>query len=211
MQEINTLIKHGGLDNIKRQLIVNPEYLQFKDTDAYDSPPTRFEKNEIVEYRYRMKWITGFYFTVGREYQVFIRNDKGKQLKINSKSFYGIRKNELHQLFNDITDRLWNFYFYDITDNFLKRIGDGEDIEVCNTIISKHGLILRSVSILKEQNKFIEWGNVGTKDYHTYFAIFDLTNASKTNASYYYINDWNVGVLCVLIKSILDQMKRETQ
>src|ERR1051325_6216725 len=107
MQELIFLIQRGPLDNRKRQLIINPRFLQFENKDMLADPFTRFNSEEIKECRYGVNWIRGISdFIIGREYQIFLRSQRNIILKINFKSFYGIGKKRLHQQFIDIMDAL---------------------------------------------------------------------------------------------------------
>lgn len=183
-QEINVTIKRGLLDSRKRQLIINPSFIQFEDKDLLSDPFTRFEKDEIADYRFGINWIKGFEFTIVREYQIFIRNTDSKALKINFKSFYGIMKNELNKLYADILKALWQFYFADITNDLLTKYRDGESIEVSDVQISNNGLTIKSSGIFKEQKKTIAWEKVGTSDYYTYFNIHSIEDIVNVNRGY---------------------------
>jgi hypothetical protein len=50
----------------------------------------------------------GLEFTIGREYQIFIRNHESQTIKIRFKSFYGYRRAELHKLNAHILKQLRN-------------------------------------------------------------------------------------------------------
>ena len=203
IQEINLSIKRGFLDSRKRQLILNPAFIQFEDKDLLSDPFTRFVKSEIIAFRYGINWIQGYRFTIGREYQIFIHNQDNKTLKINFKSFYGIKKAELHKLYGEIIKALWDFYFGDITDKFLNKFRNGNDIDVGNVPISQRGVTIKASGIFKEQAKFIPWEKVRTRDYQTYFNIHSTEDTVNINRSYSYLKDWNTAVLYSVVRTIL--------
>lgn len=202
-EEINLTIKRGFLDSRKRQLIISPDFIQFEDKDLHNAPFTRFEKDEISAYRFGINWIKGFEFTIGREYQIFIRNTDNKTLKINFKSFYGIKKNELYKQYSEIIKAIWEFYFGDITNTLLNEFRNGQNIEVGKVLISLEGVTITASGLFKEQRKLIPWEKVGTKDYQTYFNIHSIEDTVNINRIYSYLSDWNTGVLYSVIRTIL--------
>ena len=76
-KELEFTIKRGITDNAQRKLILNPEFIQFESNDLATNLYTTFNENEIVEFRYGMKWIT-FKLTFGREYFIYIKNNQNK-------------------------------------------------------------------------------------------------------------------------------------
>ena len=202
MEEIKTIIKRGGLDNLKRELIINPDFIQFEDTDSKTTSPTRFEKESITEYRYGVEWFSGFYLPVGLQFKVHLRNSENKIIKINFRSFYGYRKKELALLLSNIVDALWEFYFAGVADNFLRKLHDGESIEIGDARISSEGITLKKKGSRKVQENFIPWNDVGTQNYQSYFAIFSK-NTPTINGAYYYMSDWNTAILFSIVRAIL--------
>jgi hypothetical protein len=143
MEEIHFSIKRGLLDNRERKLIINPESIKFENKDSKSDTYTQFNKDSIVEYRYGIKWIEGIYFTIGREYQIFIRNKENHILKINFKSFYGINKKEYHNKYAEIVDTLWQLYFSDISRFYLDKFHKEEDFAINNVIFTKNNLTIK--------------------------------------------------------------------
>ncbi len=205
MEETQFLIKWGLLDNKERKLILNPDYIRFDDTYSY----TQFDKESIVEYRYGIKWIDGIYFTIGREYQIFIRNKENHILKINFKSFYGINKKEYHNKYAEIVDTLWQLYFSDISRFYLDKFHNEEDFTINNVIFTKNNLTINVNGIIKEEAKTIPWEKVGTRDYQTYFAIYSIDNPLDINRGYNYHADWNTGLLYSVVRTILNSKQKD--
>lgn len=50
-------IKRSYLDNINRELVISDEILKFQNKDTKENPFTLFNKDEILEYRYGIRWI----------------------------------------------------------------------------------------------------------------------------------------------------------
>jgi len=206
-EEINLIIKRGLLDNRERQLIITPDYIQFDDRKLLTDPHTVFKKDEITDFRYGIRWIEGMYFTIGREYEIYIRNAQGKVIKISFKSLYGINKNKFYKVYTDILDAIWKFYFDDLTKILLQKYILGEDIQIGKIQLTQRNVIIKSSGIFLEQDKEIPWDKIRTKEYVSYFAVYSKDDATNINAGYYYHQDWNSLVLKYVLQSILDEKR----
>jgi len=205
VQGINVYIQRGPIDRKKRLLLITPHFIQFDDRTG--PLPTKFEKNEICEYRFGINWIKGLEFTIGREYVIFIRNSSDQTMKISFKTFYGIRKKEYHKLSNDILTFLWLFFFDDITTKHYQAFQRGVDISIGRAALTKEAVIIKERALLKEKQTIVPWEQLVIKDYYTYLAIFSTVNALNTHATFSYLNEWNTGVLFSLINTILKNRK----
>lgn len=209
MNEFQLSIKRGFLNNRERQLIINPEFIKFECNDKLSNEFVQFNKQEITEYRYGIKWIKGIEFTIGREYQIFIRNRDNNILKINFKSLYGFKKNELHKNYVSILNLLWDYYFSDISLNYINKFHRNEEFNIDNVSFTKDYLTISVNGILKGKKISIPWEKVRTKDYYTYFAIYSIDEPANINRGYSYLDEWNTGLLYSVVRSILDFKKIE--
>ncbi len=207
LEEIVFKIKRGPIDNKLRQLIINPTCLKFEAGTSKSNSFIVFDKTSIKEYKFGIKWIDGYKFTIGREYQIFIMDNDGQVLKINFKSFYGIRRTEYHHLYAEILNKLWDFYFRDIANDFLTQFWNDQEFTICNVIFSKYGLKLSAAVNL---NEHIPWEKVKIRDYKTYFAIYSTEDPSKINKSFNYLADWNTDILNSVTKTILKNIESIT-
>ena len=203
IQEINVCIQRGIFDRRQRQLIIIPDFIQFEDK-GYSNSFTKFIGDEICEYRYGIKFIKGLEFTIGREFLIFIRNSSSEILKINFRAFYNIRREESYKLSDDILRALWKFYFSNIANVFIKEFYEGQEITVGRALITQEAIIVSDPGILRVDQTVISWEDLATKDYHNYFAIYSSKDASKINATFSYLNDWNTGVLFSVVRTILN-------
>ncbi len=105
MEEKEFIFKRSFTDGKQRRLISNEENFKFEDKDFGNYLFTIFDKEEITDYRFGIRWIR-FEFTYGREYQIFVRNKENKVIKISFKSYFGRKKNILHKLYSDILTEL---------------------------------------------------------------------------------------------------------
>jgi len=208
-QQIDLVVKRGLLDNLPRRLTISPNYFQFEDKTLISSPSIRFEKSQIEGYRFGIRWIKGFKFIIGREYQLFIHNKDGKEIKIHFKTVYGYKKKELHDKFNQILEGVWAFYFADIAGDYLERFRKEEDIEICNVGIKKKNITIQTSGIFKEKQITIPWNKVATRTYITYYAIYSTDNPADINRGYSYLNDWNTFVLYSVIETLLKERANE--
>lgn len=201
-------IRRGILDNAPRKLILNPEFIKFESNDSITNLYTRFERNEITEFRFGIKWIS-LEVTFGREYFIFIRNTDKNVIKINFKTYFGNRKTEYQNLFREIVINLENLYFGNIVDEYLKKYEKKENFKIGEVFFSKDSVKIRVNGILKETYKTISWENIRFKEYYTYIAIYSTENPENINRGYSYLEDWNSLVLCSFLKSVLSYKQIE--
>ncbi|MEO8516058.1 MAG: hypothetical protein ABI426_04900 [Flavobacterium sp.] len=201
--EFVTKIRRSFLDTAKRDLIINADFIKFEDKNHHDDLYTIFHKSDIKEYRYGIRWIRGAEFTIGREYQIFIRNHEDKVLKINFKSFYGFNKNVNHKKYNDILNALWKHFFGSIVTTYINQFHNGEIFSIGNVEFTEDGITINDKAVFNKKQDKIVWKDLGTRDYHRYFALFSKENAANINHCYYYKDEWNIGVLYSVVIGIL--------
>lgn len=173
-------------------LIIDPAYLEL---DNYKSP-VRFEKGEIIAFRFGVKWIRGYQFVIGRIYIIEVQSADKRIIKIKLKSLYGINKGVLHQKYVTIVNALADKYFDDISRAYLERFDRNEPIKVEGVLFNAEGISWNN------NMQIIKWDDVGTKAYRTYYSIF-----SKANPSIYktfeFLSDWNSEVVYGVSRGIL--------
>jgi hypothetical protein len=206
MQQKQFVIRRGITDNYPRQLILDENFLKFENKDLRNNEFTTFQKNEIAEYSFGVKWMR-YKFVFGREYVISIRNYDNQVLKINFKTYFGRKKKEYHQLCNAIIDRLWDCYFDEMTSNFIRRQEAGEEFKIGEVVFNPKGLTINSHASLRQKSVLIPWEKVATKSYATYFAIYSIDDAINVNRGFSYLNDWNTIVLYSAIETILKRKK----
>ena len=170
MEEKKFVFKRSFSDGANRELIINKNFLKFADKD-FENPYTIFEKNEIKDYRFGIRWIR-FELTYGREYQIYIRNFENQVIKLSFKSYFGRKKQELHNLYVDILDELWERYFSYNVDELLSKYDNNEEFTIADVYFKKKGIELNISGIFNQKRVEIVWENIRTKNYHTYFSIY---------------------------------------
>lgn len=194
MKEYSCYIKRGLTDRTPRELIINNDYISFKDKTFGKETFTTFFRSEITEYRFGIYWLQ-LDLTFGRQYQIYIRNKENKILKITFKSYFKHRQKETYQQYCEILDALWEFHFDNITDDYLRKFEADGEFTLGIIQFSKEGIIIKDSLIL--------WQDVRTSNYYTYFAIYSEKEPNKINYQYSYMEDWNTTVLYSVLRTIL--------
>jgi hypothetical protein len=195
-------IKRSFLDGKMRKLIFNENFLKFENRDLREDPFTTFPKDEIVEYRFGIRWIR-FELTYGREYQLYIRNKKNETIKVSFKSYLGRKKKILHHQFNEILDALWDFYFADLINSFLMKHENGESFSIGGVDFTETAVTINVSGLFSLKKTVIRWENVRTRNYQSYFCIYSNENPTDINRGYDYFEDWNTSVLYSVLRTIL--------
>lgn len=209
MEEKIFFIKRGFRDNALRKLVFNQNFLKFENNDFAENLNTVFQKDEIKDFRYGIRWIK-FELTYGREYQIFIRNKEDNILKITFKSYLGRKRDILHKQYAEIVDGLWDYYFSDIINELINRYNDGKEFTIGDVHFTKENISLNISGIFNQKRVSIPWENVRTKNYYTYFSIYSVENPQDLNRGYNYHQDWNVSVLYSVVRTILKNKEIET-
>lgn len=202
MNEKTFFIKRGFSDGHLRELLFNQDFLKFEANDTLNNTHIIFKKEDITDYRYGIRWIR-FELTYGREYQIFIRNKENKIIKISFKSYFGRKKKALNNLYIDILEELWQFYFSEITNEFLTKHKYNEEFSVGDVVFTNEGIVFNVSGIFNQKKVTIPWEQVRTRNYHSYFSIYAANNPSEINRGYNYHEDWNTSVLYSVLRTIL--------
>lgn len=207
MEPLNVIIKRGITDYNERQLIINNEVIKFENKNITNNTFTTFTKNEISGYRFGVKWIS-LEITLGREYVIEILKKDGTILKINFKTYFRYKLQKRYELYLQILNALWEFHFIDIVNDYIDQYNNGSKFQIGNVIFCEKGVTIKT-SILKKEGVLIEWNNVRTHDYKSYFSIYSKENPSKINRGYSYLDDWNTNILYSVLRAILDHKNIE--
>jgi hypothetical protein len=209
MEEKEFIFKRSFTDGKQRRLVFNEENFKFEDKDFGNYLFTIFNKEEITDYRFGIRWIR-FEFTYGREYQIFVRNKENKVIKISFKSYFSRKKNILHKLYSDILTELWNYYFEDIINSFIDKHNNSQEFSIGDVLFTKDNIELNISGIFNQKKVVIPWDKIRTRAYNSYFSIYSIDNPSDINRGYSYIEDWNTNVLYSVIRTLLKQKNIET-
>jgi len=181
-----------------RRLTLDPDYLEFDDKDLVSSPPARFLKEEIEGLRFGINWARGYSFNFGRIYCIDIRNEANQVIRLRLRSYYGIRKRKLGEEYVKIANLLYRYYFYDLTQHYLRLFENNIPFDILRVNFSAEGIIF------DKKVGPIPWDFLGARSYKTYYSLFSKTNPTQYKA-FDYIHDWNVCVLEGVTAQIITQ------
>ncbi|OCK50083.1 hypothetical protein BA768_05460 [Chryseobacterium sp. CBo1] len=187
-------IVRGLFDTRKRQLIINKNLIKFENKDKREDLFTIISKEEIAGVRYGVHFIKGLEFYIGREYQIFIQNKSGKEFKIFFKLFYKRKLQEKHQLFCDIIDALWQYFFNDILNNYIEKFN-------CNQNFTLAGITFKNVCI-QFDSKEISYEDLSVKKYYHYFVLYSKKD-QYINKMLNYLKDKDAIILNELLNCII--------
>jgi hypothetical protein len=179
-----------------RQLTITNEYIEFDDKDLPSEKPIRFLNSEIAAFRYGIKWIRGYQFVIGRIYCVDIKSTDARVIKLRLKSLYGINKKKITAKYSNIVNALYNNIFDNISRNYLNQFASSKEFEILGITFKTSGVYFNDKKVL------IEWQDVGTRSYTTYYAVFSRSNPSLYK-TFEFLTHWNTGILYSVSRQIL--------
>jgi hypothetical protein len=181
-----------------RRLVINKAFIEFDDKDLNSASPAKFLKHEVDSFRFGVKWIRGYQFIIGRIYCIDIKSIDGNIIKIRLKSLYKVRRSQLATKYSKIITALYDNCFDDIIHSYLSDFNNKKEIQILGVTFCEEGIYLKDRKIL------INWLDVGTKAYYTYYTIFSLSDPSNYRA-FEYLKDWNTGILYSVSRKILNE------
>ncbi|WP_155845713.1 hypothetical protein [Chryseobacterium gregarium] len=187
-------IVRGLFDNRKRSLIIDENFLKFENKDRTNDFFTIINKEDIAGIRYGVHFIKGYSFYIGREYQIFIRTQTNKELKIYFKLFYGRKLNEKHQLYCDIIDELWKNFIGHITDAYLENLKNKKEVNIAGIDIFNDRIRFHRQEILFE--------DLDIRRYRHHFMIFSKQDNYK-NKMLYHLKDKDAVILLDVLTKII--------
>ncbi|WP_299160478.1 hypothetical protein [uncultured Tenacibaculum sp.] len=191
---LDTFIKRGLSDRKKRILRFKKKGIEFDSSTFFEDKIEFIKYKDIKAYRFGLEWITGLYFTFGREYKIEIKTHDNQIIKLNSSSYYGLNKVQLANKQNKILDALWQTFIEKLCLKNIEKYNSGIDFKILKTLISRKGVTIKKHLVL--------WNKVEMKEYFDYFVIYSIDDPTNLNQAYYYKLDWNSGILLSTIKTI---------
>lgn len=208
LEKIKLAVKRGPIDNKPRELLIHPDFIRFEAGKKHN-PYIKFDRESVKEYRFGVRWISGYKFTIGREYQIFIKDINDQVLKIHFKSFYGIGKVDCHNLYSDILGNLWKYYFHYIANEYIREFWNHLEFSIGDVTFCSDRLKINKNGILTNDLLEIPWDKVRTKDYQTYFVIYSVDDPAKENKSFSYMDDWNTDILHSVTRTIVKNIDKK--
>jgi hypothetical protein len=202
MDDNPTIIETPGLFRNKtvKKLIFTEGGLTIEKPLSFD-PVVFVPAEDIVAFRYGIKWLSGYAFTIGRTYLVEIQDNKGQIIPVKLPSLYGIKKNVYLDIWAGIIEQLWLYYLKTIFEGFYNQYKNKERFDLSGVEFHPFGIMLNG--------KGLFWDEIALSNYKTYFVVHGRENV-KLLWSCNFKNDWNAYLLQKLLKTIIkdvDELK----
>jgi hypothetical protein len=204
-QNLTITFKSNLLLGPSKQLTISNEFIELTKAGKSTEKAIRFDKADIVAYRFGIKWISGYAFTIGREYHIFVKDKADREMKISLQSLYGFKKAVLGEQYSEIMQSLWVNHFKDLANAYLKQLSEGNTVTLCGVQLTQQDVTIETKNRLINKKLVIPWEQIGTKDYYTYYAIFSTENPADINRGYYYMDEWNAGILYTVVETLKEQ------
>jgi hypothetical protein len=112
------------------------------------------------------------------------------------KSLYGINRKKLTEKYVSIVSALYDHILDNISRNYLNQFAGSMEFELLGVTFKSSGLLFNN------KNQLIDWEDLGTKNYSTYYALFSKSDPGF-HKTFEYLTDWNTGILYSVSRQIL--------
>jgi hypothetical protein len=157
-------LKSGLLDR-QRKLVICEDYIEFETGDFRGNEFTRFNWNDIIDFKHGFDRIVWYKFSVGRIYSITFKNKNHQRLRVTFANYFGKNK-DYHKMYSEIINFAWDCFHSRIVAEYLERIGDYKTFSLQGITVSQLGVKLRN------EEGLIPWAEVEVKNYRTYYALF---------------------------------------
>jgi hypothetical protein len=124
-------------------------------------------------------------------------------IKLNIECIARIKGNHVmknvHSMFGKqavFKDALHDHIFDNISGSYLDQFANSFEFEILGVTFTTQGIWLEN------KKNFIEWNDLGTKNYSTYYALFSKSNPIF-HKTFEYLTDWNTRILYSVSRQIL--------
>ena len=187
MPDLDTTIRKSIFDRAPGRLKINSRFIEMA--------TVRLHQEDISEFCFGYQPIRGVYFNVGVQFEFKIRDIRQKTIRISFRYYYRIRRKELQQLYREILNTLWEFYFGPLTVKYLESFQAGKIIRIGDVGLTAKGVHFEDKSLI------IPWEELGTKTYWNNLTLYSKS-IPDVSRSFYFRTDWNTLVLATLIQEI---------
>lgn len=178
-----------------RKILIGKEGVTIE--TAQNESPIFIAADELIAFRYGMKGINGYAFTIGRHYFIEIKTIQQKSIVIKFNSYYRFRRRIYWKTWVNIVDELWNYHFVNHYLNHHDKYKNGEYFEF-------NGISFQGDGISWDNKNILLFTQIGLGNYVNYFMVYNKQNKSQQK-SYNFMHDWNALVLQELLKVIVKE------
>lgn len=197
MEDVTTLIEIPSFfqNRITKKVIFTRDGLTIEKTRSFE-PPVYIEAENILSFRYGVKWISGYQFTIGRQYIVELLDIQQQVTSIKLTSVYRIKRKTYAKIWSDIINQLWDNYFINKLNYYTDLYTKKEEFALCGVHFHPFGISWEDGSMF--------WNEIALSNYKTYFTIHKRDDLKKTK-HYSFKNDWNALLLQLFLKHIIKE------
>lgn len=169
-----------------------------------------FLKNhEIQNIRFGIENIRGFEFNIGRLYEVFLKDEHSKVMKIAFSSLYGYQRTNRDELYIELLNSLWNSFFEEKYNFFMNAFEQAISFQIGYVLFNPIGIEILNPIFKSKSNLRIKWEDLQTEDYVSNFTVMDKHQVIHINRSFSYLKDWDTLLLKSVVRSILNNKNLE--
>ncbi len=186
-------------NRIARRLIFEIDGLSIEKPLGFSTPQfIPFE--DIVSLRSGIKWINGYWFTFGRQFIIELKHQDGTKTSIKLNSYYGIRRQIYDEVWSNIIDHLYSYYFASQLDLYI-------ELHKLNQMFTLAGIRFHPNGISWDKNNIMPWKQIALSNYRTYFVIHRKDDV-KQNKSFNFLKDWDAYFLQAMLKYVVEEHEK---
>jgi hypothetical protein len=180
----------AGIWDSPEKLIITPDEIQYGSHVV--------TKQTFEDVKYSAEHIIWYKFSVGYAYRIQIKYDNGKVLTILFSNYFKLN-NEYGDYYSNISQQIGDYFLLD-------KIYDVIEQFQATGRLESPGLSITMDNIqFQYPDEFILWENVGLKEYHRYFAIFDKSKPDVHRRVTF--DEWNAEIIFNVLKRLIATVK----
>jgi hypothetical protein len=201
MTRFQNIIEIPGLLQARtcKSIIFAPDALTME--KPFGVKPKEFiQGGEVAAFRFGIKELRLFKFSLGREYYIELKDFHCKITRIKLYSVYGARRKEYYKIWADLLQNLWDFYF----DRQLNYYTELYNIQ---QFFDLAGVSFHADGISWDKDNKLSWDKIEIKSYQNYFLVHHKDNPQQYKCCVFSI-DWNAVILQSLLKDIVKEYNK---
>ncbi|HTL07082.1 MAG TPA: hypothetical protein VL307_02455, partial [Chitinophagaceae bacterium] len=152
----------------------------------------------IKAFRYGVKWINGYQFTIGRMYCIDIQASTGEEIHLRMKTVYGLRRQQLHKKFQELLSALHYHFFDAMAEKYFQQFITGQSFELAGATITSAGICINKTAGV------VPWSDIGVAAHREYHSIFNKLVPGQYR-TFDHVSDWNAPLLYSVVRGILKE------
>ena len=188
---IEISLKRSFLDLKNRQLKIDQQSIEYDGKEMYCK--------DVKDIRYGVTQVRVNGINTSRNYEIVLRDRRGDKIKIFFTTAFGIKKDQIENVYGMILDSLWYAATARLLDDMYQELWKGENVTVGHVDITPLGLKFTTGFWRWKKDRFIAWESC-TKSVSDGRIWLNSTTEKKANTSLALLTDWNAVTLYSLLK-----------